>query len=243
MYICICICVYLWMCERVYMSVSLFIYMGRERKRERDSGFVCGEAAGYITQWSDTISVFYSPSRLGCYIIVLVQVVYGVLLRPRITSDMGAVVKHLLVPLPYTGRRFIHHLFSSCSKSLTDGRYFWCHDRVLGAVARVNDTAIKSTRSGRNLPAFSKAKRRTSCLIKSIFWQVTEIGIFPDYIMQWWIPTRGLDCVGRQAKKLFASAQWGHWNIVWRTCCEWWMIGTERERRIKKICTISLTWW
>ncbi len=43
-----------------------------------------------------------------------------------------------------SGRGSLEHLLSSCPKALADGRYRWCHDQVLKAIAESLDQQVPS---------------------------------------------------------------------------------------------------
>ena len=56
-----------------------------------------------------------------------------------------------------------------------------------------------------------------------------------------WTPTHWHISVGQPARTNISSVQTS--DVVWRTCQEQWMIGTDRAREtVRVICAISITW-
>ncbi|XP_029688563.1 uncharacterized protein [Takifugu rubripes] len=97
-----------------------------------------------------------------------------------------------------SGRGSLEHLLSSCPKSLADGRYHWCHDQVLKAVAESIALAISTSKhhhAPKKAISFIKAGERpragpqitTGLLHTATDWQLhVDLGkqlLFPQHIV------------------------------------------------------------
>ena len=168
-------------------------------EEERRSKMVGLSQQGAWTRWENTLrrKVTWSDFwRADFYNIrFLVQSVYDTLPSPANLHIWG---KSDTPSCPLcVGRGSLQHILSGCPRALSDGRYRWRHDQVLGTIADIFTSAIRASsynpkkkkinfvRAGENPPSIQKTK---ACLLSTApDWQLrVDLGSrlkFPEQII------------------------------------------------------------
>ena len=170
-------------CKEYHQLLQGEVRAGMEESRL--STMVALGQQGAWTKWQDVVqrkilwADFWRPNFYSTTF--LIQAVYDTLPSPANLNIWG-IKENTSCPL-CEGRGTLQHILSNCPKALGEGRYRWRHDQVLGVIAEILKTAIRTSvfdtnkkevkfiKAGDKAPP-QKKKNRTGKLSAAPDWQM-----------------------------------------------------------------------